>query len=218
MWKTSDASVIAKIKDGTVTLDNLTTAGATQHGLDVDDLVLAGCATTGNDCTALYAVSIPGVKPARFITWFQAAAAARNAGKRLPTNAEWQAAALGTPDPGAGDDNLDTCNTTSDGIVGNDPVDTGSRRNCTSNVGAFDMVGNLWEWVGDWVPRSTGCLPTTLFADDLNCLAGADTSSGPGALVRGGSFGFGAGAGVFSVVGGVTPAQQFGNFGFRGAR
>ncbi|MGH7408970.1 MAG: SUMF1/EgtB/PvdO family nonheme iron enzyme [Candidatus Methylomirabilales bacterium] len=215
MWTTTDAAVIQKIKDGTVSLNDL--AGATQLGLAAGDL-LNDCATTGNGCTDVYAVSIPGVKPARFITWFQAAAAARNAGKRLPTNAEWQAAALGTPDEA--DDNLDTCNTTSDGIVGNDPVDTGSRMKCSSNVGAFDMVGNLWEWAADWVPRSTGCV-TALFAGDLNCLAGADnsgTGTGPGALVRGGSFNFGTGAGVFAVVGGVTPAQEFDNFGFRAAR
>ena len=38
------------------------------------------------------------MKPSGFFSWFQAAAAARNSFKRLPTNAEWTVAALGTPD------------------------------------------------------------------------------------------------------------------------
>ena len=51
------------------------------------------------------------------------------------------------------------------------------------------MVGNVQEWVADWVPRATACVPP-LFPDtgDSNCLAGADDTSGRGALVRGGNF------------------------------
>jgi len=222
VWQTTDAAVIQKIKDGTVTLDDLTAAGAIQLGLATSDLVTAGCVTTGNDCTNFYAVSIPGVKPAAFISWFQAAAAARNAGKRLPTNAEWQAAALGTRDPGVDDDNLDTCNVSADGIVGNDPVDTGSRRGCVSNVGAFDMVGNLWEWVADWAPLST--CGQSLFSGtaDFNCLTPASGASagGPSALARGGGFSDKAGgAGVFAVSGTVSPTNGTSpTFGFRAAR
>src|SRR5712691_6610210 len=98
-------------------------AGAIQHGATGDDYG-SGCPPTGNGCVNFYAVSIAGVTPSRFITWFQAAAAARNAGKRLPTNAEWQAAALGTPDG--------VCNTSS--FV---PAATGSAAGCVSAVGAF---------------------------------------------------------------------------------
>src|SRR5712691_11542219 len=116
-------------------------AGAIQHGATGDDYG-SGCPPTGNGCVNFYAVSIPGVTPSGFITWFQAAAAARNSGKRLPTNAEWQAAALGTSD-GA------PCNVSSGSVAV-----TGTA-GCVSDVGAFDMVGNLSEWVADWVPRST---------------------------------------------------------------
>jgi formylglycine-generating enzyme required for sulfatase activity len=86
------------------------------------------------------------------------------------------------------------------------------------------MVGNLWEWVADWVPLSTGgCVPA-LFAGDLNCLVGASTGAGPGALVRGGSFGGsgsfggGTGAGVFAVIGSGTPSGSGDSIGFRAAR
>ena len=197
-----------------MTLPDLTAAQATQLGLVAKDLVNHGCAITGNDCTNVFAVSIPGVKPAAYITWFQAAAAARNSGKRLPTNAEWQAAALGTPDPG--DFQWpEECNTNSGG-----PGLTGDRGNCGSYVGAFDMVGNLWEWVADWVPLSTGCA-NALFNgnEDWNCLAGgSNPAGGTGALLRGGSAWIGTSGGVFSVAGTVSPAAMHFAVGFRAAR
>jgi formylglycine-generating enzyme required for sulfatase activity len=142
--------------------------------------------------------------PARFITWFQAAAAARNAGKRLPTNAEWQVAALGTPEG--------LCNTSS-GVV----HVTGTA-GCVSEVGAFDMVGNLWEWVADWVPRSTNCGSWGGFSDDAQCLAGAETTGAPGALFRGGGFGNVTTAGVFAVFGSDAPSNANDIIGFRAAR
>lgn len=89
--------LINKVRNGSVTLTNLTTAGAVQRGVAVDDYP---CNDNGNNCTTIYAVSIPGVKPSRFITWLQAQQAAGNSRKRLLTNAEWQMAAAGTPDPG----------------------------------------------------------------------------------------------------------------------
>lgn len=216
VWKTTDASVIEKIRFGTVTLADLTAAGAAYLGVSIEDYVNAGCPKTGNGCMDVYAVSISGVKPSQFINWFQASAVARNSGKRLPTNAEWQAAALGTPDTA-------DCNFSSSG-----PALTGALTKCVSNVGAFDMVGNLWEWVADWVPLSTVPGEThcaaALFSGtgDDNCLVGASTSEGPGALIRGGAFNSGTKAGVFAVFGGVTP--DYSNnadppvIGFRAAR
>ncbi|MGH8479206.1 MAG: SUMF1/EgtB/PvdO family nonheme iron enzyme [Gammaproteobacteria bacterium] len=205
VWETTDAALIASIQDGTVTPTDLTEAGAVQRGAASDDYG-AGCPDTGNGCVDFYAVSIPGVTPSAFLTWFQAAAAARNAGKRLPSNAEWQAAALGTPD-GA------PCNVSS-GVV--EPTGTAG---CVSDVGAFDPVGNVFEWVADWVPRSTGCVPE-LFAGtgDFNCLAGASTGSNPGALLRGGDFTSGSDAGVFAVSGFFTPSFMNNVIGFRAAR
>jgi hypothetical protein len=217
VWQTTDAAVIQKIKDGTVTLDDLTQAAATQLGLAPHDLVDKGCPTTGNGCTNVYAVSIPGVTPAAYITWFQAAAAARNAGKRLPTNAEWQAAALGTPDLGT-DNGTTDCN-----IGGSGAVLTGSRNSCKSDVGAFDMVGNVWEWVADWVPQATYCA-SALFSTtgDWNCM-GTITNSAA-ALQRGGAAGNGTLAGVFTVSATKSPAfvgdeSNYGwLYGFRAAR
>ncbi len=216
VWEVAPGNValIRKIKAGTVTLAELQAGGAVQRGATTGDYG-AGCPDTGNECANVYAVSIPGVTPSRLITWFQAAAAARNAGKRLPTNAEWQAAALGTPDPGATPGAQD-CNTLSAG-----PSLTGSRATCVSDVGAFDMVGNLWEWVADWVPPvGGGCGAAELFAGtgDINCLAGTLQAAGAGALIRGGAFNVGADAGVFAVGGNVQPSTADVDVGFRAAR
>jgi hypothetical protein len=56
------------------------------------------------------------------------------------------------------------------------------------------------------------------FSDDIQCLVGADTTSGPGALIRGGDFNHGAGAGVFAVFGDARPFDRLPSIGFRAAR
>ena len=204
VWETTNAALIVKIKAGTATLAELQ-ANATQRGASSDDYG-AGCPDTANGCKDFYAVSISGVTPSRYITWFQAAAAARNSGKRLPTNQEWQAAALGTPD-GA------PCIVSAGG-----PGVTGTA-GCVSDVGAFDMVGNLSEWVADWVPFSTACPGWGGFSDDYMCFSGASTTAtGPGALLRGGSWGAGPNAGVFAVYGYYYPTDSFIYIGFRCVR
>ena len=179
---TTNVKLVKKIKKGKATQADLTAAGATQVGLMSGDL--APCTANGQNCANdIYAVSLPAVTPSSYATWFQAQAACGNAAKRLPTNAEWQVAANGTPDPGP-DNGTTDCNTNSTGTVAN----TGSRSSCKSARGAFDMVGNLWEWVADWVPFSTAGPGWDSFSNDEMGLAGADTTTaGPGALIRGGS-------------------------------
>ena len=182
----------------------------TQYGATADNYP---CADTGNDCKdQMYAVSRAGVTPSGFLTWFQAQQACGNVGKRLLSNAEWQMAAAGTPDPGDSPGEED-CKVA--GAV--EPVSTGSRENCVSAWGTYDMVGNMVEWSADWVPQSLACVPA-IFAgtEDQNCLAGASTDAGPGALIRGGGFAGGALAGVFTVSGfnGLTATV----YGFRCAR
>jgi hypothetical protein len=206
--------LIQKIRLGTVTAANFEedwVPAPVQLALDRGGLAAFGCSRSGNDqgCKDIYAVSIPGVRPARFLSWFQASAAARNAGKRLPSNAEWQAAALGTPEG--------SCITT-----GGNVVPTGSTVECVSHVGAYDMVGNMAEWVADWVPASTTCGSWGSLSNDTQCLAGADTSGGPGALIRGGGSlpapAFYGTAGVFSVDGSNDPGNDDLFVGFRAAR
>ena len=142
-------------------------------------------------------------------------AVCRNSGKGLPDNATWTAGALGTPDPGAADNGTTECNVATAGTV----VDTGSRADCVSDPGAFDMIGNVWEWLGgNWVPRSTTCGSWSFAGGDAQCLAGAATTGGPGALIRGGDFSSGTDAGVFAVGGVIEPSGAFSGFGFRCVR
>lgn len=211
VWQTTDAGVIAKIKDGTVTLADLTGAGAFQVGAGSGDpsvYSFFGCPVTGNGCLNLYAVSIPGVTPSSGMNWFQAVAMARNAGKRLPTNGEWQAAALGTPD-GA------PCNVSS-GVLG-----TTGTAGCVSDVGAFDMVGNLAELVDSgWLGQPTSCPGWDGFSDDFMCLPSPGTSPdfpGPVTLRRGGQYVSGTVAGPFAVTA-LQPYLGANDTGFRAAR
>jgi hypothetical protein len=211
--------LVGKIQQGTATLADLVKGGATQLGAQGDDY--APCENNGENCANdVFAVSLPGVKPATLITWFQAQQACSNAGKRLPTNAEWQAAVAGTPDPGPDNQSTD-CNTTF--VSGEDPTLTGSRASCASSRGAYDMVGNLQEWVADWLPRSTslsGSWAATISpTGDYQFMGGAATDGEPGALLRGGSFLSQAGAGPLSINGyNVTPSTQGFGVGFRCVR
>jgi formylglycine-generating enzyme required for sulfatase activity len=211
----TSASVINAVKKGKV-LSAASLAGATQRGATSADYG-AACPRNGSGCTSAYAVSVPGVTPSRFITWFQAAAACRNSGKRLLTNQEWTVAALGTPEVSP-DDGSTQCYVNVHFPL--DPVNSGSRSACVSDTGAHDMVGNLWEWVADWSPFYEECvgwdgLP---FSDDIRCLSGADATLGPGALIRGGAIGDQAGAGPLAVSQLDPSSSSDGRVGFRCAR
>jgi hypothetical protein len=216
---TTNATLVRKIQRGRATEAELTASGAVELGTMRDDY--APCTHDGQHCSDdIYAVSLPGVRPSAFVTWFQAEEACANSGKRLPTNAEWQVAANGTPDPGP-DDHATSC--TTDDPNGATP--TGSRIACVSARGAFDMVGNVAEWVADWIPRSTTCSGWGAFSDDDMCVAGANDSppgpgieAGPGALLRGGFFFLAGASGPLSVIGTVSPIRSQAFFGFRCAR
>jgi formylglycine-generating enzyme required for sulfatase activity len=210
---TTNATLVRRIRRGTATRADLLAGGAMQLGATGDDY--APCADNAQNCfNDIYAVSLPSEIPSAFIAWFQAQEACANSGKRLPTSAEWQVGANGTPDPGP-DDHATDCNTLSPFTV----APTGSRSSCVSARGAFDMVGNLYEWVADWVPPSTACPGWGGFSNDNMCLSGASTTAnGPGALLRGGDFGHGTAAGPFTVSASFGPSVFGPSIGFRCAR
>ena len=93
------------------------------------------------DC---FPVSVSGNFPWRNISQDQARRACAKVGKRLASNQEWLQAALGTPDLSSGWDIID-CQV--DNNWDNQPGATGSGENCVSSFGAYDMIGNVWEWV-----------------------------------------------------------------------
>ncbi len=176
-----------------------------------------GFPANGNWTTPLYAVSKTGVLPSTSVTWFQAQQACALSGKRLLTNAEWQMAASGTPDSTA-------CNVSSAAAA-----NTGANASCVSNWQVNDMVGNVWEWVADWMQGNTN--PWAPSTGTTNATYGSDWMYGtnpatgqggglnfPAALFRGGSWADGTSAGVFALIAVTAPSSSYDFIGFRCAR
>ena len=165
------------------------------------------CNDNGNDCSGvhpIYAHSVAGVQPSRYITWFQAQQACAMSGKRLLTNAEWQMAAAGTVDTPRFNDGLTNtkCNTDSTGVrdTSNAGSTPGGTNSCISNWGVEDMVGNVAEWVADWIQGDVSLTNTgqtgASYNSDLMVSTypafvqdplGVVNHNFPAALVRGGS-------------------------------
>ncbi|MBA4385069.1 MAG: hypothetical protein C0410_10065, partial [Anaerolinea sp.] len=87
------------------------------------------------------------------VSWFQAREYCTSIQSRLPTEAEWEAAARGVGakiypwggnKPNCDYSNFKGCREPAE------PYEVGSLTYGASDFKAFDMVGNVFEWVGDW--------------------------------------------------------------------
>jgi formylglycine-generating enzyme required for sulfatase activity len=124
---------------------------------EVSEAAYDMCVSAGT-CTAPagpYTPASTPTLPVQGVTWDQASAYCAWAGKRLPTEAEWERAARGTDGRlypwGA---SAPTCSRVDYSACSQGAIAVTSDPSGASPAGALNMSGNEWEWVADYYDPS----------------------------------------------------------------
>jgi eukaryotic-like serine/threonine-protein kinase len=140
------------------------------------------------------------------VSWNDANAYCKWAGGQLPTEAQWEYAARGPQSvtfPWGNDPPNDKLLNYNLNI--GDTTRVGSYPRGASWVGAFDMAGNVWEWVQDWYGAYSDSSQTNP----------TGPVSGSNRVLRGGSWSAGEDVARMAYRGGDAPDSRSGSVGFR---